>query len=188
MNRTSKIASLLVTGAAALGVVGCGGSSGTTTQAAATQGGTATTQQGTATTQGGTAREQAGRGGPGALDSTALATAAKELGTTSAELQAALEAARPERPSQSSSADAGPPTGTDGTDPRTAMYASVAKALDTTSAKVEAALADVLPSGGPGGPGGPGGGQGGTPPSGAQGTPPAQGGSAGSSTGSTSAS
>lgn len=188
MNRTSKLASILVTGAAALGVVGCGSSSDTTTQAAAT-GGTATTQQGTSTTQQGTSTtpqgapgQTAGRG-PRAIDSTALASAAKELGTTSAKLQAALEAARPQRPSQSSSADAGPPSG-DGGDPRATVYAAVAKSLGTTAAKVQTALADVLPGRGPGGPGGPGG----APPAGQTGTPPAQSGASDSSADATSAS
>lgn len=186
MNRTSKLASLLVTGAAALGVVGCGSSTDTTTNSAAAQG-TATTQQGTSTTQQGA---QQGQRGPGAIDATALASAAKALDTTTAKLQAAMEAARPERPSQSSSADGTPPSST-GTDPRTAMYAAVAKELGTTSAKVETALADVLPSGGPGGGQGgpPAGGAGGTPPSGATGgTPPAQDGATSSASGATAAS
>jgi hypothetical protein len=189
MNRTKKtLASLLVTGTAALGVIGCGSSSGDdTTNAAAVQQGTSTTQQGTGTTGSGATQ---GRGGPGALDSTKLAAAAKTLGVSSKELRAALTAARPSRPSAANGTQPNSGSaGGSGTDPMATMYAAVAKKLGTTSAKVKAALADVLPSGGPGGAGGPGGGQGGppsggqggTPPSGAQGSPPAQSGSSSSS-------
>jgi hypothetical protein len=174
---TRTIASVLVTGAAALGVVGCGGSSGdATTNAAATQGAatTATTPGGTSTTQGG-----ATQGGPGAISTTALAAAAKELGVSTAKLQAAMQAARPSAPSASGGTQPGAGSaGGSGSDPQTEMYAAIAKTLGTTSAKVKAALADVLPAGGRGGaPGGtpPSGAQGGTPPSGT--TPPAASGS-----------
>jgi hypothetical protein len=180
MNRTTKtITSLVVTGAAALGVVGCGSSSSaTTTQAAAiTQAtrsgqaaqGTQSSQAGQGTAaqagQGTPAQADQGRGGP-ALSTADLATAAKALGTTSTKLQAAMDAARPAgRPSTTSgTTGSGAASGSDG-DPRTAMYAAIAKALGTTSAKVQAALADRLPAGGPGGGGAAG--RGGTPPSGA---------------------
>lgn len=166
MNRTRKtIASLLVTGTAALGVIGCGSSSSTSTTAAS----------GTPQTQDVADR----RGGPTALTTAQLTTAAAKLDTTAARLKAALATAQESLPKPGASSS------TTTTNPQTALYASVAKTLGTTSAKVKAALAGVLPTmptgGQGGGPGGtpPSGGQGGTPPSGsAGGTPPAQGGTA----------
>lgn len=159
MNRTRKtIAALIVTGAAGLGVIGCGSSSGeTTTQAAATQ------------QQSATGQPQAGgapRGGPAALTTAQLTTAAKQLDTTAAKLKTAITAAEGERgtpggtPGASGSGSGSGSSGQRPTgDPRTALYSAVAKTLGTTKAKVEAALAGVLPSP-------PSGRQGGTPPSG----------------------
>ena len=120
MTRRRRTSLLAVSGIAALGVAGCGATTGTSQQVAAAGSGA----QGTPP-----ARSAQGPGGPSASELSAIA---KQLGVSAAQLQAAMQATRP--------TSGQPPTG----DPDAAL----AKQLGLSAAKVHAALQALRPSGG----------------------------------------
>jgi len=136
--RFRRVATIVgASGLLAAGAAGCASDGSGTASASADQAATKTTQDG--------ARPTGGR--PGAPDAAGQAKLAKALGVTTAELQQAMRAARPDASSTAQPGD---------------QSAALARALGLSEAKVKAAMEANRPAGAPPA----GGGQGGTPPAG----------------------